>query len=193
MKHLAFIISSVCLAAFANDMFVYSADAKTEGSGERECPAQGVNLATGAIVIGLNGLTDTERAACGWYRVTPYSGTIGTNEIFTCTGHVFRAEGTAERIGRIREKPKTYTRYSKLKAYTGLCLRGKWNAAEDFMKSTTISNVNFKVAWDNAQYLADDSVLFTVGVEAAREAIGMTKEEMSAFLKECEDGHFQAR
>jgi len=193
-KSVVLFVSCACaLVCAAAELFVYSSDRVTEGSGERECPAQGVNLATGAIVIGLNGKTDAERAACGWYRVVPYSGVVATNEMFSCTGHVFRVEGTAERIGRVSEKPRRYTRYSKLKAYTGLCLRGKWDAANAFMQNTTISNVNFKVAWDNAQYLSDDSSLFNVGVEAARQAIAMTPEEMAAFLKECEDGTFYNR
>lgn len=179
------------VAGTTDTMFMYSADGETKGSGERLLPSQAVNLKTGQVVLGLARLTDEERAACGWYRVIPYQGEVASNQYFSCTGYLFKVEGTVEKIGVVKDRPKykKITKYSKLRIYEASCAMGKWGELEQWMKDTTLQGVNIYQAWTFAQYLTDENELFSYAVDKAAEAMGLTPEQVKELLKGCEDGY----
>jgi len=192
-KLLVAITIGVAALAYADDMYVYSRDGVTKGSGERMLPSQGVKLSGESNTpTFLYGVSDAEKAECGWYKVVPFTGNLESNQYFSCTGYVFNAQnGTATRIGKIntRKNRVRITKYSKLKVYTAACQLGKWEALNQWMTDTTIQGVNIKTAWDNATYLTDKYPLFTAVVQAGKAACNMTDEELATFLKSCEDGY----
>ena len=195
MKKLMLVAAAVAasvITTFGATQYIYSSDGVTAGSGARALPVQAVNLKTGKVVLGLQRLTDAERVECGWYRIVPFSGEVGTNQYFVCTNYTFNATGTADQIGVIKDKPKMVTKYSKLAIYQEVCKLGKWAALEKWMQDTTISNVNLYQAWTYAQYLTDANELFAAAKEAAGTAMGLTPAEVDELLAKCEDGKERA-
>lgn len=181
--------------AFANDLFIFSADAVKAGSGRRLLPSQGVNQKTGEVVLGLAGQTDAVRATCGWYRVLPEPA-ISTNETFRCTNYVFSVEGTAQPIGEIKQKPryKTVTLYSKLKLYVAACKLGIWENLEGYLKNTTTEEgVNLWQAWIQAQDFNDDYPMFLNALENVRAQLMLDEVTFNAILKESISGTYQVQ
>lgn len=160
-------------------LYIFSADGQTPGSGERELPQHGVELATGRLIIALPAKTDRERAACGWYRL----GERPAN--FAVTGYSFNADGTATRLGHAVEPRPRAENYSKLKLCAALTQAGLWDSFENWLKSQEIGGMSGWTAFLLAQELTSDHPLFAQYYEAAIEALGIDRAAADQMLEAC--------
>lgn len=187
MKSLAFAASlAAALTASALDLYVFTRDGVNPGSQPREIPSAGMVLATRETMLGLHSRTPQEKASCGWYRWVKAETNPPEGHYYVATGHVFNAEScTCTTVGKYVERPKRPMVYSKLKVYTAIATMGKWPQFEEFLRNTTISNINFYAAWQCAQELSDENAAFEAGKQACGEALGLTQAEVDAILANC--------
>lgn len=161
---------------------VYSSDGATAGSSVRECPSQGVDLATGKVVVGLLGLSDARRAACGWYRVADAAPGAG----WRATNVVFSADGTCRRLWAERKAPARPARYSKLAIVRALKAMDagdgatKWDALKAKMDALGILD-----EWSVCTWIAGDDPAFVAAKPQLAAFLGMTEAALDEMLGEC--------
>ena len=187
MRHVGFVFATA-VAAFAAPLAshalqaVYSADGATAGSSVRECPSQGVDLATGKVVVGLLGLTDARRAACGWYRVADEPPGAG----YRATGIVFSADGTCRRTWEERKAPVRPARYSKLAIVRALKAMDagdgttRWDALKAKMEELGILD-----EWSVCTWIAGDDPAFVAAKPQLAAFLGMTEAALDEMLGKC--------
>lgn len=189
MKRIAALALSAALAANAANAFqaVFSADGATAGSSARECPSQGVDLATGKVVVGLHALSDARRAACGWYRLVPSPRPAATNGVhYVATGFSFSADGTCSPVWTARPVPARPARYSKLlivralKAMPDAGGGTKWDALKAKMDEMGILD-----EWSVCTWIAGDDPALVAAKPALAAFLGMTEAALDALLGKC--------
>ena len=175
---------AIGIAAFAvlgamADQYMFSRDGVTRGSGLRELPAQGVELATGRVIVGLHALDDMGRVACGWYRYEA-NAKPDTNHYWRVTNYVFSATGTVSAVWAQYTPPARPLRYSKLEILEKLAEMGKWAQVKAAMEAS-----GYLDRWNACTYIAADNERFLAMKPAIAEILGVTEKQLDEMLKEC--------
>lgn len=181
--------AAALLPSFPADRFIFSRDAATAGSSPSALPTQGVNLASGRVVVGLHALSDAERADCGWYRIADTTRPVAqSNEVWRVSGYTFNAPTnglcTATWTCSWRQLPAK--RYSKLDIITTLKSVNCGDGANAWARvKAAIESADLMDEWNAATYLAEDNPLF-VAVKAQAAAItGLSEAQIAALLDKC--------
>lgn len=184
MKRIVFILSllgGVSSPLFPAELYVFSADGETAGSAPRELPSQGFNRATGEVVVGLQGRTDVEKAACGWWRVveTPKPGIVVSNEYWSAAGFLF-TNFTAVAQWEKRWRKVSPRRFSKLKVVSALTQAGVWPQVKAWIEQAGLYDLYLA-----AQDFGEDNAWFAQGRAALQAELGWTDAQVEALLEEC--------
>ena len=188
MKHIALFALSASLALSAHALqVVFSADGKTAGSSPRECPSQGVELATGKVVVGLHALSDARRAACGWYRLVATSRpTTPKSVVSVATKPTLSPTSVFSPILEPRPARVRLVRYSKLlivralKAMPNADGTTKWDTLEAKMGELGILD-----EWNASAWISGDDPVFVSAKPKVAAFLGIAESELDALLSKC--------
>ena len=170
-------------------MFIFSADGIAAGSQPRECPSQGRDRETGAVVVGLPMLDDAARARCGWYRIVGEKPDAHSNEVWRVSGYAFSAAGTAEQQWKCswrRVKPATYSVYKVTRTLKELDV--DWQGQRVKAWQPVLAWIKANDLYE--EYLAADEFSendphFKAGLEQLKAALGLTDMQVAAILGRC--------
>ncbi len=178
MKKL-FALLILAATALMADSFLFSQDGVKQGSGLRELPSQGVNLKTGAVVVGLHALTDEQRMECGWYR-WENNPRPDTNHYWRCTNYIFTATGTARSVWTQYTPRPRALKYSKLSILEKLAEMGKWADVKALLESEGYIDY-----WNACTYIAADNPRFLSMKPAIAAALGISEKQLDEILAGC--------
>ena len=169
--------------------FVFSADGVAVGSAPRECPSQGRDRETGAVVVGLPMLDDAARARCGWYRVVGEKPVARSNEVWRVSGYAFSEAGTAEQQWSCawrRVKPATYSVYkvTRLLKELEVDYQGQrvmaWQPVLAWIRANDLYE-----EYLSADEFSEDDPNFKAGLEQLKATLGLTDMQVAALLGRC--------
>lgn len=175
-------IATIVLAATIQ--FMYSPDGITSGSGLRSLPSQGVSRTTGNTIVGLHGLSDIQRADCGWYRYAPVA-KPDTNHYWRVTNYVFHATGIVQNVwSEYSPKPRAKN-YCKADIIAKLSRMGfgetnKWQILKGAIEEAQMMDL-----WNAATYIPADEPAFIKAKPLVMDVLGMTEKELDDFLELC--------
>ena len=173
------VIAALAVFGALADQYMFSRDGITKGSGLRELPSQGVELATGRVVVGLHALDDLSRMACGWYRYEA-NPQPDTNHYWRVTNYVFSATGTVAAVWTQYTPKVRPLCYSKLDILEKLAEMGKWADVKAAMESS-----GYLDRWNACTYIAADNERFLAIKPAMAEILGVTEKQLDDMLEEC--------
>ena len=179
MKKLMMIAFALAAAVLTADQYMFSRDGAKPGSGLRELPSQGVELATGRVVVGLHALDDMRRMACGWYRYEA-NAKPDTNHYWRVTNYVFSATGTVRAVWAEYKPKAKQLRYSKLDILEKLADMGKWSDVKAAMEAS-----GYMDRWNACPYIAADNERFLAIKPAIARILGVTEKQLDDMLQEC--------
>lgn len=179
MKKLMMIAFAMVAAVLAADQYMFSRDGAKPGSGLRELPSQGVELATGRVVVGLHALDDMRRMACGWYRYEA-NAKPDTNHYWRVADYVFSATGTVRAVWAEYKPKAKQLRYSKLDILEKLADMGKWSDVKAAMEAS-----GYMDRWNACTYIAADNERFLAIKPAIARILGVTEKQLDDMLQEC--------
>ncbi len=187
MKKLAILASSFCIlhSAFCiaeNPQWVFSPDGTNVVGSPRPCPVQGVSLATGRVVVGLNALGAAAQVDCGYWPLTiPPRPAQVSNELYRVGGYLLERANLCAVQRWTPFVPRTRpVEYSKRKLYRAFSALGVWERVKAYMSAAGVLE-----DWDYATTLESTDPLMTAAVEAVRSMLGYTDAQMQEILKQC--------